>query len=262
MTRPPILSASISEPQFNDPAWATRVLDLAEAAGIDLLLLGRAGATPFDALVLAAWAAPRTKTVGLVACVPASIAHPFHVARALSAVDFLCQGRSGWNPVAHGAPVAQVEDMVGAARSLWDGWDADCLIIDKASGRYLDTTKIRPSHYRGEFYKVRGPVNAMRPPQGHPLLVVDAASPFTVAGADIAIAGTGETAPAAARTLLRTTLAASAETMADGLHFDLTDAMAELPLIAQRYAVSARDVTGTLRERLGLALHTREGIIA
>ena len=69
------------------------------------------------------------------------------------------------------------EDMVAAARSLWDGWGADTLIIDKASGRYLDSSKVRASNYAGPFFHVAGPLNAMRPPQGHPLLVVDGAMP-------------------------------------------------------------------------------------
>jgi alkanesulfonate monooxygenase SsuD/methylene tetrahydromethanopterin reductase-like flavin-dependent oxidoreductase (luciferase family) len=170
MTRP-IRSACISDARMNDPAYAADVLERAEAAGLDLLVLGREGALPFDPLVIAAWAAPRVRTMGIVACVPAKLSHPFHVARALSAIDFLSAGLSGWAPVAAGAPLGMAEDMVRAARALWDGWGADTLIIDKASGRYLDSSKVTVPNYKGPFFDVAGPVNAMRPPQGHPLLV-------------------------------------------------------------------------------------------
>jgi alkanesulfonate monooxygenase SsuD/methylene tetrahydromethanopterin reductase-like flavin-dependent oxidoreductase (luciferase family) len=196
MTRPFILSASIGEAALNDPAWAGPVLAAADAAGLDLLMLGRAGEVPFDAQVIAAWAAPRSTRVGIIAAVPAATAHPFHVARALSAIDFLCDGRAGWSPLAGDAPAGMAEDMVGAARSLWDGWGADTLIIDKASGRYLDSSKVHASNYAGPFFRVAGPVNAMRPPQGHPLLVIDGDAPLALGDADIVLVG-NDPAPAA-----------------------------------------------------------------
>lgn len=264
MTRPFLLSASIGEAALADPAWAAPVLAAADAAGLDLLVLGRPGALPFDAQVIAAWAAPRSSRVGLVATVPARTSHPFHVARALSAADFLSDGRCGWSPVPGGAADGMAEDMVGAARSLWDGWRADALIIDKASGRYLDSSKVRASHYEGRFFDVAGPVNAMRPPQGHPLLVIDAAAPVAVMGADVVLAGEGEAAPSAARLLLKVSLAADPADLTrrfeageiDGIHFELTDAASELPLIGARFAALAgvRRATGTLRDKLGLAL--------
>ena len=116
MTRPFLLSASVADADLADPAVARPVIAAADAAGLDLLVLGRAGARPFDAQVIAAWAAPLTRRVGVVATVPASNAHPFHVARALSAVDFLSGGRTGWSVIPEGAPVGMAEDMVRAAR--------------------------------------------------------------------------------------------------------------------------------------------------
>lgn len=76
MTRPFILSASIAEAAFAVPESAAPILRAAEAAGLDLLVMGRSGARPFDAQVLLAWAAPLTSRLGLVATVPASNAHP------------------------------------------------------------------------------------------------------------------------------------------------------------------------------------------
>jgi alkanesulfonate monooxygenase SsuD/methylene tetrahydromethanopterin reductase-like flavin-dependent oxidoreductase (luciferase family) len=275
MTRPFLISVSISGTAFDDPLRADALLKQAEAAGVDLLVLGRADDLPFDPLVLAAWAAPRSERIGLIATVPAALSHPFHVARALSAIDFLCAGRSGWSPVPGGAPAGMAEDMVGAARSLWDGWDADTLIIDKASGRYLDTTKVRDSNYEGPFFKVRGPVNAMRPPQGHPLLVIDGATGLALDDADIALVAEGEPRPAASRYLVKASLSVDpaelsdrfAAAAIDGVHFALDDPEAGLSAIAECYVALAgqRSAAGTLRQRLGLPLGTsttREGAAA
>jgi hypothetical protein len=162
--------------------------------------------------------------MGIVACIPASTSHPFHVARALSAIDFLSAGLSGWAPVAAGAPAGQAEDMVRAAQALWDGWDADTLIIDKASGRYLDASKVKVPNYKGPFFNVAGPVNAMRPPQGHPLLVRLPGAIPGIERVDIEVGGAG--------------------------HFDLVDPLAELAQIAGKSPGAAG---GTLRARLGLA---------
>jgi alkanesulfonate monooxygenase SsuD/methylene tetrahydromethanopterin reductase-like flavin-dependent oxidoreductase (luciferase family) len=217
-----IVAVTICDPRLGDPIWAAARLAQAEAAGVDLLILGSPELIPFDPLVLAAWAAPRCSRMSIVATVPASLSHPFHVARALSAIDFLCDGRSGWCPVPAGAPQGMAEDLVAAARSLWDGWGEDTLIIDKASGRYLDSSKVRASNYQGPFFKVAGPVNAMRPPQGQPLLVVDGACPLALAGADVALVGPGETARAK-RVLAKIGLGDAAPDGFDGAHYALSD---------------------------------------
>jgi len=227
-----IVAATISDTRLNDPVWAAARLNEAEDAGIDLLILGGPDDLIFDPLVLAAWAAPRTRRMHIVATVPASRSHPFHVARALSAIDFLSAGRSGWCPVPAGAPQGMAEDMVAAACSLWDGWDADTLIIDKASGRYLDSSKVRPSNYEGPFFRVAGPVNAMRPPQGRPLLVVDGAVPLAVDDADIALLGPGESAKAK-KMLAKIGIGDTAPKGADGVHYTLTDPEHQLAQISR-----------------------------
>jgi len=263
MTRPFILSASIGEAAFAQAHIAAPILRAAEAAGLDLMVMGRAGERPFDAQVLLAWAAPLTSRLGLVATVPASNAHPFHVARALSAVDFLSAGRTGWSVIPEGAPGGMAEDMVGAARALWDGWGSDTLILDKASGRYLDASKVRASNYEGPFFKVAGPVNAMRPPLGHPLLVVDGDAPIAVDDADIALFADGAPVPPATKRLLKIAPGADVAAIAarfeageiDGVHFTLTDALAQLPGIAARFAgLGSEQPAGDLRARLGLPI--------
>jgi len=55
--------------------------------------------------------------------------------------------------------------------ALWDSWSDTAIVDDVATGRYLDPERIRKIAHRGEFYRVAGPLNLPRPPQGRPVLV-------------------------------------------------------------------------------------------
>ncbi len=287
------LSAGLSgaEP-LADPQHATALVALAESARIDLLVLGETGPTDpsprFDPLVVAAWLAPHAGGVGLVAFTAALEAEPFHVARAMSALDFLTGGRSGWqpglggrNPARLGALAAIVPeqalpkalDFIAATRSLWDSWDADALIIDAASGIYLDPDKVRPCHYHGPFFQVRGPLNAARPPQGHPLLVQTDRDPlWRDLGADVLIVDPDTDVRAGALRSARVAPTdwntAGLDRLQDqfragameGLHFALDDPLTELPRftsevlpeLERRGLLGRPNRHGLLRARLGL----------
>src|SRR5206468_11607262 len=41
----------------------------------------------------------------------------------------------------------------------------------KATGVYLDSTKVRPLDHKGRFFQVKGPINMARSPQGHPVII-------------------------------------------------------------------------------------------
>lgn len=271
MTRPFIVSASVVDADLAVPQLARPVIAAAEAAGIDLLMLGRSIDRPFDAQVIAAWAAPLTSRTGIVAVVPASNAHPFHVARALSAVDYLSGGLSGWAVVSEGAQAGMADDMIHAARALWDGWGADTLVIDKDSGLYLNPEQVTRPNYRGPFFETAGPVNAMRPLQGQPVLIQDAAEKSDISDADIVLVDAPSAPTGGGRRLLKVGAGTEVETAAltaafdagdiDGVHFILLEPAAELPaaiaaigtLLRNRPGTPASG-SGTLRERLGLAL--------
>ena len=63
-----------------------------------------------------------------------------------------------------------------------DSWEDDAFLRDADSGQYFDPAKLHPLHHRGEHFKVRGPLNVARSPQGRPV-VQAGASP---AGRDLA----------------------------------------------------------------------------
>ena len=56
-------------------------------------------------------------------------------------------------------------------KGLWDSWDGDAFVRDRAAGVYFDPDKMHVLAHQGEHFTVRGPLNVPRTPQGHPVLV-------------------------------------------------------------------------------------------
>jgi FMN-dependent oxidoreductase (nitrilotriacetate monooxygenase family) len=48
--------------------------------------------------------------------------------------------------------------------------------MDKASGQYVDASKMHELRHNGKFYNVKGPLNITRPPQGYPVFIQAGAS--------------------------------------------------------------------------------------
>ncbi|MEU6729905.1 LLM class flavin-dependent oxidoreductase [Nonomuraea wenchangensis] len=140
-----------------------------------------------EPLTLLAALAAVTDHVGLIATVSTTYNEPFHVARKFASLDHISGGRAGWNIVtsageaearnfgverpAHAARYARAEEFLDVVLKLWDSWEDDAVVRDRVAGRYADTGKIHAIEHEGEHFAVRGPLNASRPPQGHPLLV-------------------------------------------------------------------------------------------
>lgn len=133
--------------------------------------------------------AMETSRIGLVATATTSFEQPFSVARRYAALDWISKGRAGWNVVTSSNPddaknfsrnehadpadrYAMATEFVDVVKGLWDSWDDDAFVKDKASGRFLDAEKVRKLDHAGEYFSVRGPLNSARPPQGHPVVVV------------------------------------------------------------------------------------------
>jgi alkanesulfonate monooxygenase len=64
----------------------------------------------------------------------------------------------------------RAREFVQVVTGLWDSWDDDAFIRDKASGQYFDRDKFHWLDHAGEHFKVRGPLNLARPPQGYPVI--------------------------------------------------------------------------------------------
>ncbi|MGW7287153.1 LLM class flavin-dependent oxidoreductase [Streptomyces sp. NPDC054847] len=142
----------------------------------------------FEPLTLLSALAAVTEHIGLIATVSTTFNEPFTTARAFASLDHLSGGRAGWNIVTsgnvdearnfgrdehleHGLRYERAREFVDVAVKLWDSWEDDAIVLDRANGVYADTDKVRPIDHRGSHFQVRGPLNVPRCPQGRPLLV-------------------------------------------------------------------------------------------
>ncbi|MEJ0020351.1 MAG: LLM class flavin-dependent oxidoreductase [Acetobacteraceae bacterium] len=160
-----------------------------------------------------------TTHVGLGATVSTSFAEPFNVARVFGSIDHISGGRSAWNVVTSSNPkaalnfnldehieheqrYARANEFVDVVRGLWNGWDDGAIVADKATGRFIDPAKVRALNHEGRYFKVRGPLNMARCPQGHPVIIQAGGSPsgleLAARTADVVFSVVQELAPARA----------------------------------------------------------------
>ncbi|WP_040167363.1 NtaA/DmoA family FMN-dependent monooxygenase [Microbacterium gorillae] len=158
-----------------------------------------------------------TSEIGLVATASTSWNHPYQLARAFSTIDSLSNGRAGWNIVTSAdldsarnfgldeMPPPEVrydsaDEFVDVAKKLWDAWEPDAIVRDEDTNTYADADKVHSIDHEGAFYKVKGPLNSVRSPQGRPLLVQAGASErgrdFAARNADV-VFQSSELGPAA-----------------------------------------------------------------
>jgi FMN-dependent oxidoreductase (nitrilotriacetate monooxygenase family) len=85
-----------------------------------------------------------------------------------------------WNNFGHaGGPEPQpnrrdryrrAAEFIDVVRALWDSWDDDAVLADKATGAFSKPGAIKTIDHRGEYFSVNGPLTLPRSPQGHPVL--------------------------------------------------------------------------------------------
>lgn len=143
-------------------------------------------------LICAALAAA-TSRIGLVPTMSTSFQQPYNLARRLASIDHISNGRTGWNLVTStdpeeaanfglGKPLgsderhARAREFLQVVRGLWDSWDDDAFMRDKKSGQYFDRDKVHFLDHHGEYFKVRGPLDTARPPQGQLPIITAGAS--------------------------------------------------------------------------------------
>jgi FMN-dependent oxidoreductase (nitrilotriacetate monooxygenase family) len=60
---------------------------------------------------------------------------------------------------------------------LWDSWERDAVVLDRASNTYADASKVHTIDFEGKYFKCRGPLNTVPSPQGRPTFVQAGGSP-------------------------------------------------------------------------------------
>lgn len=129
-----------------------------------------------------------TERIGLAGTMSTSYYEPYNLARLYASLDHLSGGRSGWNVVTSAHPAGgynfgrdgleehalryeRAREFVEICFGLWDSWDDDAFVLDRDRGLYFDPDRMHYLHHSGKFFKVRGPLNIARPPQGRPVII-------------------------------------------------------------------------------------------
>lgn len=145
-----------------------------------------------EPLTMLAAIARATDRIGLVATVSSTFYEPFHAARMLASLDHISGGRVGVNVVtsmfdaearnhgmatmpSHAERYARAAEFIDVALGLWNSWDDGALLRDRA-GCYADAALVRPVLHEGSHFRVDGPLNVPRSPQGSPVLFQAGAS--------------------------------------------------------------------------------------
>ncbi|WP_330343274.1 LLM class flavin-dependent oxidoreductase [Streptomyces sp. NBC_00557] len=170
---------------------------LAERGTIDALLMAdglslnsthlASGCFPhIEPLTMLSALAARTSRIGLVGSVSTTFSEPYNVARQFATLDHISAGRAAWNIVTSGhgevnfgdQPLPQhsdryerADEYVEVVTALWNSWEPDAIVLDRANGVYADAAKVHKINHVGKHFKVEGPLNVSRSPQGRPVLV-------------------------------------------------------------------------------------------
>ncbi|MCA5969919.1 MULTISPECIES: LLM class flavin-dependent oxidoreductase [Pseudomonas] len=142
----------------------------------------------FEPLTLLSALSAVTEHIGLIATATTTYNEPYHVARKFASLDHLSGGRAGWNlvtsdaaaeaqnfgraeHVAHAERYSRAREFHQVVTGLWDSWADDAFTRDKASGEYYDPARLHVLDHQGEHFRVKGPLNVARSPQGQPVVV-------------------------------------------------------------------------------------------
>jgi FMN-dependent oxidoreductase (nitrilotriacetate monooxygenase family) len=171
----------------------------------------------FDPVALVGYLASVTKHIGIAPTLTTTFYPPFLLARLLSTLDHFTDGRIGWNIVTatndragqnyglpgqpeHDLRYDMADEFIDVATQLWNSWEPDAMVLDRATGVFADPSKVHTIDFEGRFYKSRGPLNIPQSPQGRPVFVAPGASPrgrrFSGQHAEVVLAGHAADYPA------------------------------------------------------------------
>ncbi|MFJ4787679.1 LLM class flavin-dependent oxidoreductase [Streptomyces sp. NPDC088794] len=140
-----------------------------------------------EPLTLLSAVATHTKHLGLVGTASSTYNSPFNLARRFASLDHISNGRAGWNVVTsfdtgtsknfgldehldYATRYGRALEFVQVARGLWDSYEDDAFPADVERGVFLDPAKLHELDHVGEHFKIAGPLNLSRSPQGQPVI--------------------------------------------------------------------------------------------
>lgn len=192
---------------YSGPEFYEDIARTASRGIMDMLFFGDSGGTPEDfggnhhAAVRWGTKWPRHDMMPMIPCMAraaegvgfgitmsTTYQHPFHVARVFNGLDHVTKGRIAWNAVTsrskneaanygykkmveHDARYERAQEHLKVCFALWDSVAPDAITLDRETGTFGDPEKVKLLNFEGEYYSVRGPLPAMRSPQGRPVVV-------------------------------------------------------------------------------------------
>jgi FMN-dependent oxidoreductase (nitrilotriacetate monooxygenase family) len=183
---------------FVDVQHYVRTARIAETGMFDAVFLAdtptfadRPEYRPYQALeptIVLATIAAATDRIGLIGTASSTYNDPYNLARRFGTLDLTSGGRVGWNAVTTADPGAsrnfgfdnvtahrdryeRAAEFSQVVKALWDSWEDGALVGDKATGQFVDVARVHPIEHVGRHFKVRGPLNVPRSPQGRPVLI-------------------------------------------------------------------------------------------
>ncbi|MGW4369435.1 LLM class flavin-dependent oxidoreductase [Nocardia takedensis] len=141
-----------------------------------------------DPAIVATTMGEVTEHLGFIVSNTTTFDHPYALARRFSSLDHILGGRVGWNIVtsyeqgvaanfgsdrlpSHADRYARADEFVTVVQKLWDSWEEGAIATDPAAPSFADPERIHRVDHVGERFRVRGPSQVPRSPQGRPLLV-------------------------------------------------------------------------------------------
>jgi len=169
------------------------VPDRFQATRESQLRYGGLGALRLDPMLVLTAIAAATEHLGLACTVSTSYLDPFFVARSFATLDHLSGGRAAWNVVTSFQDAEarnfgreqqnprerrydRADEFLRVATRLWDSWQDDALVLDQQTPVFANPDRVAAIDHEGEWFRVRGPLNVSRSPQGRPVLVQAGAS--------------------------------------------------------------------------------------
>ena len=128
-----------------------------------------------------------TKHIGLIGTISTIQYPPFLAARLMTTLDHLTEGRAGVNVVTsvtnrvaqnfghdshleHDLRYEMAGEWMEVVNQLWESWEPGAILMDQATPRYADHTKVHPIDFEGKYFTVRGPLNTIPGPQRRPVV--------------------------------------------------------------------------------------------
>jgi FMN-dependent oxidoreductase (nitrilotriacetate monooxygenase family) len=147
-----------------------------------------------DPMCLLPVLAKATKHIGLISTASATFYPPFMLARTLSTLSHLSEGRTGWNIVTssehyaaqnfgmdalpeHDERYDRADEYVALIEALLDSWEPDAMVMDRENNVFVDGDKVHVVNFEGKYYKSRGPLNSLPVLGGRPVFCQAGASP-------------------------------------------------------------------------------------